>query len=354
MIFGALIIPVIAFLFLYFFFHKLVWQIIIPLIISLILVFSSKCIVEYVQCQDTEYWAGWMEKATYYEAWTEQCTRVVTDSKGKSHTETYYVYHSPYWTVVDSNSITINISKRKFKELCEKFENKKKVNIFRLNQIGWGGDSYVTYWDKKEKNKEIVSTSHSYQNKILASKSVFRFRDITSDEKKDVFGYPKIENYYDMPSILGYENKNAERKLSLVNAELGKTKQIRIWILVFRDQSLDAAINQENYWQGGNKNELVLNIGIDKEDNVLWGYVFSWTEKEILKSLLKDVINEQKKLNLSKLIDDAKPLIEEHWVRKNFSDFNYLEIEPPWYAVFVTYFLTLIINVVFVIVVVKN
>ena len=82
-----------------------------------------------------------------------------------------------------------------------------------------------------------------------------------------------------------------------------------------------------NYWEGGNKNELVLNIGVDDENEVMWGYVFSWTEAEIFKVRVRDLITDQKKLNLGELVDKLYPLVESEWQRKHFKDFNYLQVQ---------------------------
>lgn len=191
-----------------------------------------------------------------------------------------------------------------------------------------------------------MTTSHTYQNRIQASDSIYKFRTLNKEEKGlfGVFDYPAL-NGYTMPSILGYNDQQAERKLSLLNAKLGKHKQIRVWILVFQDQPMDAAIAQMNHWQGGNKNELVLTCGVDSDKNVLWGYVFSWTEKESFKIQVRDLLTDQKKLNLSEIVDKLGPLIEQGWERKQFSDFNYLTVEPPWWSTLLIYILTLATNV---------
>lgn len=57
------------------------------------------------ESSDTEYLGSYVTKIRYYEPWNERVahTRTYTDSKGNTHTETYYVTeeHSEKWAYSD-------------------------------------------------------------------------------------------------------------------------------------------------------------------------------------------------------------------------------------------------------------
>jgi hypothetical protein len=83
-----------------------------------------------------------------------------------------------------------------------------------------------------------------------------------------------------------------------MNALLGRKHQIRVWVLLYRDQPRDISKRQEALWKGGNKNELVICVGLNKANEFQWAEVFSWTKREDLKVSVRDYIQAQKKLDL--------------------------------------------------------
>lgn len=349
-----MVIPVVTVLVLYWKYshHTVWWEFLIPVVVSVILITICKFSISAIQTMDTEYWGGWAVRAEYDEAWTEQCTRTVTDSEGHTHTETYYVYHPAEWHLVDSNQVTVSIDKKHFDEFCRKFGNKKFQSVFRMNQVGFGGNRYVTTWNGNEEVFVPVTTKHRYENRVRVSPSLFKFDKVSKEDLKtyELFDYPKISGYYQCPSILGDGGPTtnpAERLLTIANAKLGKKKEVRMWILVFKNQPLQAAFLQQNYWQGGNKNEFILAIGVDNEHRVEWCHSISWSEEEGLKVDARNAVLDQKgqPLDLVKVVNWVTPEIDRRFVRKHFSDFNYLTIEPPWWAVLITFGLTLGTNI---------
>lgn len=114
---------------------------------------------------------------------------------------------------------------------------------------------------------------------------------------------------------------------------------------MFNNPSRQAGLYQEDQWEGGNKNELNITIGIDKQGNVKWCHVFSWTDKRDIVVNTRTFIEKQGKLNLSELADYLYPQVEATWQRKSFADFEYLTIEPSTTSLVVSFIITLIINV---------
>jgi hypothetical protein len=338
------------------------WEFLIVFFISAILIFVSKFCVNKIQTTDIEYWGGWIVAGEYYEAWNERvpCTHdkyeEYTDSDGKTHSR--YVgkehlydvdYHPEYWQVLESNGEVICVDYSHFGYLASKFGNKIFVDMHRSYHT-IDGDKYVTSWKLNDEDFEPAVTSHFYENKVQASNSVFRFRDVDKTEVKSycLFGFPKITGYYSCPCILGDGGPThfeAEKKLEVWNAKLGAIKEVRMMILVFKNQPMQAGFFQEQYWDGGNKNEFIICIGVDDNYNIEWCCSFSWTEVEELKTNANSFVMSLGKLDLVRIVDWLVPEIRTKWQRKHFSDFNYLTVDPPTWAVGLIFIITIALNV---------
>jgi hypothetical protein len=85
-------------------------------------------------------------------------------------------------------------------------------------------------------------------------------------------------------------------ELQVVNSLFGASREVRVFLIVFKNQPRDAGYIQERYWEGGNMNEIVVCVGIDENENVKWGHVFSWTESTGVKIKIK---NEISKINFA-------------------------------------------------------
>ena len=369
-IWGAATISVIAIVILLVFFPKkaLWWELLLPLVLSLLFIAFAKALVEKMQTDDTEYWGGVAQITEYYERWDEEVpcthtkystqTRTVSDGKGGTTTETVQVAcgtehlydvvdHPPVWQIVDDNGITVRIGSGKFEELATRWGNRQFVELNR-SYHNIDGNKYVATWNRQDETLEPVVTVHTYENRVQASTSVFNFQDVSDGDKTalQLFDYPDV-NGYSQVSILGRGDAtqaDAERSLSIANAKLGHSKQAKVFILVFQDQPMEAGITQENLWKRGNKNEMVITIGTDASGVVQWCYPFSWTEVEELKIELRDQISGMGQLNLSRVVDITVPLMWKQWERKHFRDFSYLTVEPPGWVVVLVYLLTVALN----------
>jgi hypothetical protein len=209
------------------------------------------------------------------------------------------------------------------------------------------GDLYVTTWPGDDLRLEPMITKHSYENRIKASNSVFKFQDV--DPKKfGLFEYPDVTNYYNQNCILGnggITQPVANLQLNKWNAKFGAAKQIRVFILVFRNQPVEAGFEQECYWKGGNKNEFVVTLGVNDKDEITWCHPFSWTEVEILKIEVREAIAKQNvTLNLEKIVQDLTPRLQA-FKRKSFKDFEYLTVEPPTWCIVLTFLISIGCNV---------
>jgi hypothetical protein len=332
---GAVIIPIAAAIYVYKFHERKViwWEFLISVAVPVVFIFILKFTAEKVMTRDTEYWTGYMVSCSYEEPWNEYvhktCTRTVGSGKNQ-RTQSYdcsYVKHHPAkWYAEDSNGIVIGISEDTFESIASRWGSRQFVDMHRSFH-SQDGDKYVSTWNNDVRTIEVVTTTHSYENRVQASNSILNFQAVDPN-KYGLFDYPKIGgDGYECPSILGECPRYASANFSLnaANAALGARKQLRMWLLVFNDQPLEAAIEQESYWKGANKNELVTCVGT-KDGKVSWCYVFSWTPREDLKISIRDTVASMGEFDADKVVKTIVTEADARWERKQFADFSYISV----------------------------
>ncbi len=354
-IYGALLIPLITAFILYIYFsHETVWwEFFVPLTVSAVLIFSAKAIIDVVEVESEEYYGSLVDRVEYYEAWDEYIHRTCTRSCGKNCMTTYdcsYVdYHQPYWQIVTTTGEVVRISQVQYMILKRKFENENFVELNRSYHT-IDGNEYCCNWKRQKEKATAVTTVHNYSNRVKsADQSVFHFREVLPADviKYQLKDYPKITDNYKMKNIVGdsgYDSYIAESKFDYLNGLLGHKKEVRVFVLVYKNQPIEAALYQEWYWSGANMNEFVICVGVDNARNVKWCKILSWTRSEILKAEVQDFVQSQKKLNLRDAADFTMDKVEKQFVRRDFEEFNYLTVEPPTWAIILTYVLTIIVN----------
>ncbi len=373
----AMGIPVLtAVVLLVWFRHKTVWwEFLIPVVASFVLILIGKFTTETFQTRDTEYWGGWVTKAEYYERWDEEvpcrheipCSHPIpcshTDQEGRTlhsndgyqHSNDGYEHrydvdnHPPRWVVHDSNGEDYGVGSGKFEWLAKRFGLRQFVDLHR-DYHSIDGDKYVTQWPGNDATLVPTTTDHSYENRVAASDSIMNYPKVENPKELGLYDYPKISDYYYLPSILGNggpSTMQARALLDLWNAKLGARKQVRMWILVFQGGSISTGQDQEAYWKNGNKNEFVITIGVDPQHNIQWTHIFSWTKSERLKIETRDFVmrDRGKPLDLVKIVNWMVPAVQEQWVRREFKEFDHLSIEPPGWVIFLIFFLTFLLNI---------
>lgn len=392
-IFGTIGLAVLTAIFLLIFFKKYVvwWELLLLIGVPTLLSFGEKALVDSVSAQFTEYWGDEVAYVVEEEPWNEWVSRTCTetyacgtDSKGNTTycTRTYDCSYQddigPKWYAITKLGTHINITESKYEKLKKQFGNKKTKTKTRHNYAtrdrcvssngtkfqgkSVGKVSYVwqTNWNKSYDTQEPVVTKHSYENRIKASDyTVFNYIEV-SKEKADslkLYDYPIFDrDYFTYPSMLGWNNKKVQKEWKKINGALGYDKQVRIWVLIHHTTDDEIGILQENYWVGGNKNELVINIGVDKENNIVWNHIFTWSTSQGMVSNIEHYIN-GKKLNEKDMLDIAnftKKEVNKNWERLEFTQFDYLTVEPPLWAVILAYVFTLLVCIGLSVFIVRN
>ena len=183
---------------------------------------------------------------------------------------------------------------------------------------------------------------------------MFDFSDLEDGdfEKFALFDYAPVQEHQQqlIQGPGGPTMGAAERRLQIANALLGEKKQVRMYILIYKNQPLEASLKQEGYWMGGNKNEFTLTIGVDDRQRVTWSRVISWTDEKSLEIDLREYIgvnfvNTGERLDLIPIVNWMAKNVELRWQRKQFAEFDYITVEPPWHWVLITFLVVTLVNV---------
>lgn len=340
-----LIIPVIAALFLAWKFSKetVWWEYTLLLVPSILIVFLLKFSFEKYETSSTEYLSYYYVKIRHTDAWNEwihkTCTKSVpngVDSKGHTKYRTvtydcsYCQEHPERWILIDNKGGETYSNKFEFNRIKNKWKTPMVFVDMKRNFHTKDGDAQDYYWNNKEITAETYSVPHLYDNKIRASHSVFNFKHISSNEAKDLglHDYPPIIHNQQNP-IIGMKDvsNRAILKLRYINAIYGKDKQFRTFLLVYYNKSASISELQKAYWHGGNKNELVMCVGVDSLTNeVKWAKGFSWCDDVKMQTELASYLINQTKFDPLKYGEWIQHNID-LWKRKEFKDFEYLEVE---------------------------
>jgi len=377
-----MLIPVfVAVVLLIFWTKKIVWWEIAVLVLptSIIILLLNTIMVAY-NTSDTEYLGSYTKKVTYYEPWDEEvpcrhpiyCTRSVPYSCGNSksprtcyRTETYVCghvhaydvdYHSEHWEKEDNFGHGHGISQSEFNTLKKRFNTKEYFVELNRDYHSIDGNAYSTDWDKNPEHSDVMTTSGSYVNKVRASHSVFKFQNITDKEKKawKLYDYPEIDGDY-QPVVLGKKMPEmTDRKLQYINGFYGPEKQFKMFILFFKNQSMSMVNKQRSLWEGGNKNEFIICIGVDEAEKFEWVDAFSWMDRPELEVEVEDYFNTTGDVELLKFSEWMPEQVEQHWKRKNFDDFEYLQMELTETQLWWVMIIVMIYNILISIWVVKN
>jgi hypothetical protein len=391
-----MVIPFVAAAILWFGFRKetVWWELFVPLTASIICIAICKLCADSAMSSDTEYWGGYITRAEYLEPWNEKvscrhpvyCTRLVprthhkthytgTGANRRSHTTSYTSmeleryqcgwehpfdvdFHAASYSKSGSNGENFNISQSEFEAFAAKNCNKRKVELNR-NFYTIDGNKFLSEWDKRDLTIDILTTFHSYENRVQVSDLASKYEETTPEKVKQyqLQSYPEISSGY-CPSVLGGGPNfgEANNYLNIWNAKIGGTNQVRMWILFFKDCDFKSAVEQEAYWKGGNKNEVVVCVGADSQNNFKWAHVFSWTEvPNFNKTLLGKISGgEAHEVDLLQIAKTTVDFVRTDWRRKQFKEYSYLSVIPSRNAIIWTFIITIAVNVICCLIVLMN
>ncbi len=362
-IYGSMLIPVIACVVLALFFHHKtkVWEFAVPLFVSFLLCMGAKWAAESYGTHDIEIWGGVVTDSRYYEKWDEYvhktCSTTSCSGSGKNQTCTTSYYdcsyvddHPAHWTILDSNGATHRVTQATYHGFVKQFGAKPTFKDLRRSYHSYDGDMYYVNWPKTDETVTPVSTSHSWENRVQAAgKTTFSFLDVTEADVANLglMEYPKV-SLFDYPAALGNcgsTMQEGNNRLRFHNAMMGARKKLRMWFLCFDSHDPVVGRMQEALWVGGNKNEVVVTVGTDGSGSINWVHPFSWADDKTPLIEIRDHIVGQGSLDLVDAANFMSTSLEAGFVKKDFHAFDYLQIQPPTWAIVTTYILQIMLNV---------
>lgn len=305
---------------------------------------------------DVEYVGDYVTTIRDYDPWDEYihrtCYHTITTSNGRGGITTtrvpydcsYVDKHPRKYTQVLSDGSENEISKSEFIRLSKMWKTPLYFVDMKRDYHSIDGDMHQKSWDKNPLHSKTVTYEHSYKNKIKTSHSLFGFTHIDKEEAKKIplFDYPELTttdsktlfgDFYDTNQnpILGYTPSKDELTLwQYINGYYGVKNQFRAYILVYYNKPISIVEDQRSYWEGGNKNEMIMCFGVDSTtNNIQWSEAFSWCDKPTFEVNFRSYMNSQDsaKLDLIALGNWVETTGIKYWERKEFKDFDYIKIE---------------------------
>lgn len=314
-----------------------------------------------------EFLSAFAHNVQHHEPWIERVvtTKTYTDSQGRTRTRTEvsYVPHPDRWLMEFNTGYVVDITPETYTKCIVKWQTKQiRINPPHPNCVS-GGGGQLHKWNKQYKDAFTATYSGLYINYIKNSRSIFRFRDISAEEATSLglVCYPSLDGpNLDIPVVLCSPTvakhytvpKGFQRALQLVNAFNGKRHQIHIFVILFdaSQQPLSVAMEQRAYWEGGNKNEFTLCLGLDLSQGngvprVSWSKAFSWCDVPRLESASESWFIAHPELNLEAYAEWLRENIS-LWKRKQFKDFKYLGIRLSPLRTAIVYLVAIILSAI--------
>lgn len=308
----------------------------------------------------TEYLGSMVRDINYEESWTElvEVSETKTDSKGNSYTvkrieERYhkekYYFHTTRGTKIKTDYGFYSFVRDLWKLPCTELS-------WSGNHIKGGvryGSCYeMSDFDETErenpKNWVPITESHSYTNKVQASNSIFKFEKIDKKQASEMglLDYPAIYSH-DAPCVLSNDilvPKAVDELFRKFNARYAPEYQMRLYILLFdSSKGISISEHQRAYWQGGNKNEFVVCIGMKSNVEIEWARAFSWADEQSKEVKTSEWLMKHSNIDWEKFYSWLRWNLMD-WKRKEFKDFDYISISLPLWQILIIFLLSIAEN----------
>lgn len=293
---------------------------------------------------DKETWSGQVSSVTHYPYWKAQWqeavyrtetyytgvgeNRTMHTRRVFSHYETRTRHYPERWEASTTLDQEIDISEKFHNDIKVLFGNQVDTQTpYKANFVSGDRNIYVVY--NKSGAIVPVTDSRMWKNKIRYAKSVFSFVEVPESISKDLYEWPENKNVFESNRVIGLAKDSISTKnWDILNSEVGPIKGINLIIIGFDSHDAMLGQYQEAMWFGGKKNDLVICYG-PTNDAPTWSYVFGWTEESLIKQNIQSLILEQG------VTESIIPLVKSEVIKsykiKDWSKFDYITIEPPFY-----------------------
>lgn len=177
-----------------------------------------------------------------------------------------------------------------------------------------------------------TSLTHGYDSYIKASPdTLFRHQGLKDKYATSIPTYPQhVYDYYHLDRLVtvGVSVDDAtawNTALTELNADLGKSKQANMIVVLVKNVSDEYYYALEESWIGGKKNDVILVVDVDDQMKPQWASVMCWTTNELFKVKLRDDVMNDPIITRKAIIDDLHVNVDKYFERKPMKDFEYLK-----------------------------
>lgn len=275
----------------------------------------------------------YITKISHQERYSKKIVYYVTvyagkDSKGNSRyrreRRTKTEYYGPYYFAYSNSGMEYSITKEEY----DKWKNiwgEKYIKTIQGSATFFtkplDGKYFESFFDGKFENVYPKPEVHLYKNVLRNSNSVFGYK--YGDGIKHPVDNGNTNGIISEISLT--EKEIAE--FANFNAIKGSLKQIHIITLITKNKA-NNALEMINKWGGLNKNELAVFIGVDNDKNIIWTDAHSWMDNTKCQNLIRDQIMMLKKFDANSIRNIYDDNIK-YWNRKEFKDFDYINVTVP-------------------------
>jgi len=290
--------------------------------------------------------------------WTTQESRtyqekVGEDEDGNDITETKTEYytdtHGPFWYMRIEDGRESSVPESTYEEWKSVWNNERQTGMHNGSSASGDrsidGPIFDCDWPGSFETIFPYEEIRNYLNKVRASSyTVMKYK---TDDKalKDKYKRPVDEgNINPFVSYCYFSlNGNETMKLRRLCSEIGPKYEIHpLFIFLDSSQSSIATVNDiVGAWEGPNKNELAVFVGVNDKSIAEWVKVESWMDNTTLHGMMESYLI-GKKIDGEILFKSLKELVPENWVRKRFRDFDYISLEISPVAYFVGFFVQIL------------
>lgn len=260
---------------------------------------------------DRELLNGYVERAEYYEAWTEEVTYTEeepcgTDSDGNTKyctvTKTREDYHPPSWDLITTLG-TISIDEGTYGNYVRHWGNEKEVSLSHMDQVSSGDGNMFLCRHAGNLDAKLVpaSTEHRYLNYLKASDSIKKISGQLSGFQDLLKPYPKIyaagfgpievdrviNAGVNLPSNWSFI---LDQQLDRLLAQLGASKQVNVLVYTVKTTDPQFGFALDEYWVKGKKNDVIVVIGLNEFPKINFVHVMAWTKVEEFPLMLRNRI----------------------------------------------------------------
>jgi len=293
-----------------------------------------------------EVWNYKFVSVKHEEQWTtrEMRTRQVacgTDKDGNTiyRTEIYYVTetHGPYWTAKNEYGKWQHVSSSGYKKYSKLWGEKKTG--FHRGSTGddWvsvkSGNIYGANWGGEFEKLYPHSAIHEYVNKARVTKNTINQlpKPTEAQQKK----YPRPVDEKNTSPIISHGPSFSEADIMSMrrsNAVLGRDYEIHAMIVAFNAKDGRGQIREVlTAWEGTNKNELVMFVGLDKNCKVEWCEVHNWLDMgdSTVNNMWRDHVMGEV-LDVPQAAKVLREIVPKYWSRPQGASIDYLQVDIHW------------------------